>query len=186
MSRALEAGPNLPDEEFRLLRDLVNRFCGIHFSDDAQFIVARRLRDRLRLLHMRDFTQYYQYLRHHPDGEAELENAVDALTTNETYFFREDYQLRAFANEVLPDLRSRALARGSKTLALWSAGCSTAGTSASSATTSPAVCSRRRARRCTANRASGRCRPSTTPISSPYRVAVRYTPKYEPCATSGT
>lgn len=126
MSRAvLEAGPSLPDEEFRLLRDLVNRFCGIYFSDDAQFIIARRLRDRLRLLGMVDFTQYYQYLRHHPDGEAEMENAVDVLTTNETYFFREDYQLKAFAHEVLPHLRSRALSRSGKTLALWSAGCST-------------------------------------------------------------
>ena len=54
----------------------------------------------------------------------ELENAVEVLTTNETYFFREEYQLRAFRDEILPQLKDRAEERGTRRLALWSAGCS--------------------------------------------------------------
>ena len=56
-------------------------------------------------------------------GRAEIERAVDVLTTNETYLFREEYQLRAFQREVLPLLYRR----GEKTrrLSIWSAGCST-------------------------------------------------------------
>jgi len=120
-----DAGPQLSDEEFRLLRDLINSFCGIYFADEAAQVVARRLRDRLKSLGLSDFWQYYRYLRYHPDSQSELERAVDLLTTNETYFFREEYQLRAFANEVLPMLKQRAQSRGTRRLAIWSAGCST-------------------------------------------------------------
>jgi len=110
-------------EEFRLLRDLVNGFCGIAFQDDAMFVVERRLRERLQALGLPDYGAYHQFLRYHPDARAEFERAVDVLTTNETYFFREDYQLKGFRDEVLPVLRAQAESR--KRLVLWSAGCST-------------------------------------------------------------
>ena len=124
MSLLRDAGPELSLKEFRLLRDRINGFCGIYFADDSAYIVARRLRGRLRDLGLHDFTEYYRYLQYHPRSEAELEAAAEALTTNETYFFREAYQLRAFADEVLPVVRNRALARGARRLDVWSAGCS--------------------------------------------------------------
>ena len=58
---------------------------------------------------MVDFAEYYHYLRYHPDARAEIERAVDVLTTNETYLFREEYQLRAFQQEVLPLLYERGV-----------------------------------------------------------------------------
>jgi chemotaxis protein methyltransferase CheR len=119
-----DAGPSLDLREFRLLRDLVNRFCGIYFADDSAYIVARRLRERLSDLGLDSFVEYYRYLQYHPKAEAELEAAAEVLTTNETYFFREAYQLRAFTDEILPVVRGRALARGAKRLDVWSAGCS--------------------------------------------------------------
>jgi chemotaxis protein methyltransferase CheR len=118
------AGPSLSLQDFRLLRDLVNQFCGIYFADDSAYIVERRLRERLRDLGLESFDEYYRYLQYHPRAQAELEAAAEVLTTNETYFFREAYQLRAFTEEILPGVRSRALARGSKRLDIWSAGCS--------------------------------------------------------------
>lgn len=120
-----DAGPEIRIEEFRLLRDLINKFCGISFADEARFMVERRLRERLRALGFADYGEYYQHLRYHPEAHAEIERAVELLTTNETYFFREEYQLTAFSEEVLPALRKRAEARGTRRLALWSAGCST-------------------------------------------------------------
>ena len=119
-----DAGPTLHLKEFRLLRDFVNKFCGIYFADDSAYIVERRLRERLRELGIADFAEYYRYLQYHPKSEKELESAAEVLTTNETYFFREAYQLRAFTDEILPVVRARALARGSKRLDVWSAGCS--------------------------------------------------------------
>jgi chemotaxis protein methyltransferase CheR len=119
-----DVGPSLDLKEFRLLRDLVNQFCGIYFADDSAYIVERRLRERLRDLGLETFGEYYRYLQYHPKAQTELEAAAEVLTTNETYFFREAYQLRAFAEEVLPAVRGRALARGTERLDVWSAGCS--------------------------------------------------------------
>ena len=119
-----ETGPSLNLREFPLIRDFINQFCVIYFSYDSVYIVERRLRERLRDLGLENFAEYYRYLQYHPKAEAELEASAEVLTTNETYFFREAYQLRAFAEEVLPVVRGRALARGSNRLDVWSAGCS--------------------------------------------------------------
>lgn len=118
-----ESGPPLDLEHFRLLRDLINEFCGIYFADDLPSIVGRRLRPRLRALGMERFEEYYRYLRFHPNAEAEFEQAAEALTINETYFFREAYQLRAFAEDVLPQLHARCATKRGRKLDVWSAGC---------------------------------------------------------------
>ncbi len=125
MSVLFDSGPRLEPNEFRLLRELINRFCGMQFSADTRYVFERRLRERVRELGLTDFTQYYHYLLYHSNAKAEIENAVDALVTNETYFFREEYQLRAFQEEILPELRTRLAAEGRKNLTVWSAGCST-------------------------------------------------------------
>jgi chemotaxis protein methyltransferase CheR len=121
----LPATPDLrlPFEEFRLIRDLVARVSGISFGDDQVYLVERRLRDRVLALGLSSFDEYWQYLRYDPRAGAELEEAIEALTLNETYFFREDYQLRSFREEILPDIAHRAQSR--RSLSLWSAGCST-------------------------------------------------------------
>lgn len=125
MSVLFEGGPKLQPDEFRLLRELINRFCGMDFGPDTRFVFERRLRERVRELGLDDFTQYYHHLLYHPSARAEMEAAVDALVTNETYFFREEYQLRAFKNEILPELRARLDEEGRRNLTIWSAGCST-------------------------------------------------------------
>jgi chemotaxis protein methyltransferase CheR len=125
VSILFEGGPRLHADEYRLLRELINRFCGIAFSDESMFVFERRLRDRVRELGLEDFTQYYHYLRYHPNAKSEIEAAIDALVTNETYFFREEYQLRAFRYEILEELGERLASEGRKSLTVWSAGCST-------------------------------------------------------------
>jgi len=109
-------------EEFRLLRDLVYDYCGIFFQDDVQYLLERRLGVRLREHELGSFTEYYRYLRYSPDRSRELEEIVELLTTNETYFFREEYQLKAFSEEILPELISSY--GDNKRLRIWSAGCS--------------------------------------------------------------
>ncbi|MBN2194330.1 MAG: protein-glutamate O-methyltransferase CheR [Polyangiaceae bacterium] len=110
-------------EEFRLLRDLVNERFGLHFDDEAVLSFERRLGERVIALDLAGFEDYYSYLRFNPNGAAELEETVEALTTNETYFFRQEYQLRCFRNEVLSRLADENRVR--RRLAIWSAGCST-------------------------------------------------------------
>ena len=113
----------LDQAEFRLLRELVNEHCGILFGTDARPVVERRLRDRLAALGLHSFGEYYQLLRFDERGRAELEEAIDVITINETYFFREAYQLRAYKEEILPVLRASPTPR--ERVSVWSAGCST-------------------------------------------------------------
>jgi chemotaxis protein methyltransferase CheR len=110
-------------EEFRLLRDHVYSHCGILVRDDMKFVMERRLWPRLEALGMSDFSAYHRYLRYDAQRRAELEAAVEVLTTHETYFFREMAQLNAFSDELLPLLQQRNAAP--RRLRIWSAGCST-------------------------------------------------------------
>ncbi len=116
-------GVAMKPDEFRLLRDLLAARTGLSFGADARGSLERRLRERLAVLGLSSFAEYYHYLRFNPRAAVEWDDAVELLTTNETYFFREDYQLRAFATEVVPLLHEQARAR--KRLVVWSAGCST-------------------------------------------------------------
>jgi chemotaxis protein methyltransferase CheR len=50
---------------------------------------------------------------------------MDILTTNETYFFREAFQLKAFTDEIIPELLREKSSGGNRSLRIWSAGCST-------------------------------------------------------------
>ena len=120
----LPAEPEFPmsTEEFRLIRDLINEYCGIFFADDVKFVVHRRLAPRLHALGLRSFSEYYRHLRYDPGRRAEYEEIVERITTNETYFFREAYQLDAFRDEILPEVAARRRA-GGKRLTVWSAGC---------------------------------------------------------------
>ena len=113
----------LPDDVFRLLRDFIHGYCGMFFDDGSKFLLERRLSRRLEQHRLKSFEEYYHFLRYDRKREEELTILVDNLTTNETYFFRESPQLRAFSEEILPELRETLSCR--KVLRIWSAGCST-------------------------------------------------------------
>ena len=115
MASALNDQRRLSPETFRLLRDLIYDHCGIFFADDNAYIIHRRLQPRLDDLSLADFAEYYRYLISVDASarKAELEEVVDRVTTNETYFFRESYQLDAFRDEILPELYQQQAARPS-------------------------------------------------------------------------
>lgn len=119
----LGSGVPLSDEEARLFQELVEEYCGLSHGIDSPFFLHRRLGPRIAALGLGSFYEYYHYLRYDPGGARELEDAVERLTTHETYLFREQYQLDAFVNELVPELGSRLAS--SRRLTVWSAGCST-------------------------------------------------------------
>jgi chemotaxis protein methyltransferase CheR len=117
-------GRVLTQEAFRLLRDVIHDHAGIWFEEDGRLLVQRRLQPRVEALGLADFVEYLRHLRaaNPEQRRAELEEIVDRVTTNETYFFREAYQLTAFRDEILPALHQDR-PRGRR-LTVWSAGCS--------------------------------------------------------------
>jgi chemotaxis protein methyltransferase CheR len=113
--------PPLKTEEYRLLRDLISERLGLWFGPESAASLERRLRERLGVRGISSFSDYYHLLKYSELANEEWDEAGEVLTTHETYFFREDYQLRAFKNELLPMLVSRPRRR----VHVWSAGCAT-------------------------------------------------------------
>ncbi len=114
---------HLTEEEFRLIRDLIYHHCGLFFDEDSKYLLDRRLLQRVTLHNLSGFREYYQFLKYDRKKEQEISDIMDLLTTNETYFFREAFQLRAFTDEIVPELVK--LKQRDRTLRIWSAGCST-------------------------------------------------------------
>ncbi len=110
-------------EEGRLIQEAIHEYCGIIHGIEAGFFLERRLGPRLEALGFGSYREYYHYLRYDPGGPAEMEELVERITTHETYFFREQYQLDAFRGPILDDVAKRLTSR--KRLGIWSAGCST-------------------------------------------------------------
>lgn len=111
-------------EEFRLLRDFIYRHCGLHFGEDSKYLLERRLSKRLQALQIKNYKDYYYHLRYNKNKDEELTEVVNELTTNETYFFREDFQLKTLTREILPEIVARKEKTGDRKLRIWSAGCS--------------------------------------------------------------
>ncbi len=118
--------PDIPmnEDEFRQFRDFVYQHCGLHFTTDGKYLLEKRLAKRLQHHKLSSYKDYYYLLRYGRDKDQELAEVIDALTTNETYFFREEYQLKTLFEEILPEICARKEAAGKKKLRIWSAGCS--------------------------------------------------------------
>jgi chemotaxis protein methyltransferase CheR len=115
----------MTDEEFRLIRDLIYSHSGLFFDNDSKYLLEKRLGRRLSLHQLPGYREYYHLLRYNRAKEQELSDIMDILTTNETYFFREAFQLRAFSDEIIPEIMAEKGKKGERSLRIWSAGCST-------------------------------------------------------------
>lgn len=107
--------PVLEETEFRQIRELMRRVSGITMADHKRQLVAGRLMKRVRTLACASFADYVGILLA-PASEEERRLAVDLLTTNETYFFREEGHFQF--------LRQWLLQQGTVPSRFWSAACS--------------------------------------------------------------
>ena len=112
----------LTDRDFNRIRKLVIEHTGISLSDAKRNLVYGRLSKRLRQMELEDFKSYIQLLES-PEGEEELANFTNAITTNLTSFFRENHHFDYLKQTVLPQLMRENAA--TKRIRIWSAGCST-------------------------------------------------------------
>jgi len=115
---------NIPlvDSTFKEIRDYIYEKSGIYIADNKKYLVENRLSRILREKRLNSFEEYLDLLRFRPDT-AELNRLFDAITTNETYFFREAEQFHVLSDEILPKLLAQK--KGSKNVRIWSAACST-------------------------------------------------------------
>jgi chemotaxis protein methyltransferase CheR len=91
------------------------------FTEARRYFVERRVTDRMAETGMTSFTNYFARLRGDLDGE--VERFINALTVNETYFYREDHQLTCLTSDLLNERVQ--MKRPGEALRIWSIPCST-------------------------------------------------------------
>jgi hypothetical protein len=112
----------LPVGAFIILRDLIRDRIGVSFDDEKRDLLAGKLADRLRALNLPSFLDYYYLLRYGPGADAEWPHLTDALSVQETYFWREFDQVASLVDVLVPE--HVAAHRGP--VRVWSAACATA------------------------------------------------------------
>ena len=110
---------------FAKFQQLIYRETGIWLSESKTALLCGRLSRRIRALQLRSLSEYYQIVVQ-PDQHDERMLMIDAITTNETRFFREPRHFDYLADTVVPQWR-RLADKGlrSRKIRIWSAGCST-------------------------------------------------------------
>ena len=115
----------LNPQQFELFRAFIYRRSGIHIATGKVTMLSNRIRSRVNACGMNDFDAYYRFLTS-PAGASELSGFLDAVTTNETFFFRTEKQFEWFKSRWIAeqsDLHRKG--KRSKRLRILSAACST-------------------------------------------------------------
>jgi chemotaxis protein methyltransferase CheR len=112
MSQALSAAA------FETFATLLKNRSGLVIGPDKLYLLETRLAPILKREQLRDLTALAEKLRS-PANEAVIKQVVEAMTTNESFFFRDDKPFVHFRNQALPRLLA---ARGAGApLRIWSA-----------------------------------------------------------------
>ena len=114
----------LTSGEFDRFRTFIYGETGIRLADGKITLLSNRIRRRLRELDIESFEEYYNLLTQ-KKLKGELEHFIDAVTTNETHFFRTGGHFDWFIDSFLPTIRTEASEKKrDKSLRIWSAACS--------------------------------------------------------------
>lgn len=104
-------------KDFEQVQQRIYSIAGISLAPHKEDLVYNRIVRRLRALKISSFDHYFSYLDNSDD---ELNNFINAMTTNLTSFYREAHHFDYLSNEYVPQLA----ANGQKSLRIWSAACS--------------------------------------------------------------
>ena len=122
MSFAVQ-GPTLSPNEFTLFRQWVERHCSLALGEDKKYLLETRLARILTENQCETFLELYRRIGNN-DNPALRDRIVDAVTTHETLWFRDEAPWDALRTHILPQLAKLAHERG-EPVRIWSAACST-------------------------------------------------------------
>jgi len=106
------------------LRDHISERLGLHYDDDRLNVLHHRLSPLAAASGFRSLGEYYNHIRKGQGNGEVLNKLVSQLTNNETYFFRENEQLKTFVEQLVPEAIERRLKGKQKKIRILSAGCS--------------------------------------------------------------
>lgn len=117
-------GAKISDQEFVKIRNLVYEKAGINLHEGKKSLVQARLGKIIRREGFSGFDDYYGQILNDDTGNRLVE-LLDTISTNHTYFFREDDHLTWLSETILPDILTLKSVKGEGEIRIWSAGCST-------------------------------------------------------------
>jgi chemotaxis protein methyltransferase CheR len=124
MAESGDSGPraaHITPEEVQRFCEFLYRRTGMSFTESKRYFIDRRLEERIAATGSVSFQSYFSLLRANADDE--IEHLINSFTVNETYFYREDHQLRCMTSDLLGGIvRSKA---PGDTIRIWSIPCST-------------------------------------------------------------
>lgn len=109
-------------QEFKFMQEFLLRKIGLALNNDKQYLIKSRMTRLLRDHGLDDVNALSRSLRKQPDGDL-ADQVLDAMTTNETLFFRDQYPFEALRDLIFPELTAAKGARGK--INVWSAASST-------------------------------------------------------------
>lgn len=126
IGRTMPATPAAMSEAtFRELREVIYRQSGIYFTDSKKYLLEGRIAKRLGALGMKSFDQYVELLQSAGvHARSEMRDIYNAITINETYFFRSEAQFDVLKDVLLPEI-IKSKTGALKTVKIWSAASST-------------------------------------------------------------
>ncbi|MCK4577878.1 MAG: protein-glutamate O-methyltransferase CheR [Candidatus Marinimicrobia bacterium] len=111
---------SLSPQQFQDLRDIIYEISGIFFAENKLYLLENRLGRRTRELGLESFDAYIKHIKTQDSGSPEYHQIYNAITINETFFFRFQAQLESF-KKLLSDIKKTRQAQGSNSIKIWSA-----------------------------------------------------------------
>ena len=108
-------------KSFDTWRKYIYESTGIYFQDNKKYLLESRLQKRISHLGIESFEKYFDYIKFNPFGTAEVKYLYEAITINETFFFRNQPQLDALVTSILPKIISSKEKLGKNRIKIWSA-----------------------------------------------------------------
>lgn len=112
----------ITDREYNLIKTFVYNKFGINLGDKRKALVSGRLNKVVKNSGFKNFKTYFNHVINDTSGEA-LNTLINRISTNHTYFYRENIHFKFLVEKVLPPLNV-SLNNNSRNIRIWSCGCS--------------------------------------------------------------
>jgi len=115
---------HLDKKVYDLLRGYIEEHCSISLNEDKMYLIESRFGPLFRELECSNYYEFYLKAKHDATGIIR-EKIIDAITTNETLWFRENGMWALLREKVIPGFMKLLRSGAKNKIRIWSAGCST-------------------------------------------------------------
>jgi chemotaxis protein methyltransferase CheR len=116
--------PSPTTNQFEVIFDYIEQLCGISLDESKAYLIEARLGPLVKQYGVPTAFDLIAKAKS-PSGEVIRKSLVEAMTTRETFFFRDNSPFEALQFKALPELIDEKMKEGKRTLRIWSAAAST-------------------------------------------------------------